>query len=1686
MTAQPEVNSPAGGGPSKGIKEMSEMWAAAEKAFESICHESLQKGEVKGFDDVQRMIEAAPIASYGIDAEQKDKWEKARSVGFESLKYLKLLVGAASLATSAIPIPGSVANITSNALCFVFNIPIAIKGYNDAIGEVFGEVSSALSQFHIYTSMENVDPKLATKIHQVMISFVKLCAHVVKYRQGSRRNRLLHQVRSIFDDDSGLRDEMAEFKRVQKQQRIVEGTLTLAVVVESQRDIARLLESFISFSKGYEEMHQTAQETQKGVQSLNADATRIKTLIKIRDSLDVPQKVRLDTNTTQTCTNIYKKWHKGTGLWIWEHPAYTTWTTPNKDKNASSHILLVSGPQSSGKTTASALITKRLEEQKGRTYVAHYFFPASIKKSDDENSPVQSALKYMAFQVARVDSTVRKELGKACDAGPGAFRRSASLESLDTLWEELKIGALGSGAMYYLVFDGLENLRDEQAEDLLKFVFGPMIAGDSSRRVCVLLSGTPELFDTKTSVAESRSALRINIEEYNWLDMRIMIDNALTNEGVLQHAEPESDQQRARDKIIEKLPQNVRGSYSLLQFGLSDVIRLLSTRTAVEDLDHMLEHSMSSHEAAIKKLQRSLTVGEIRELNELLKWVLFSRETLTLDQLEAAMFLYSNKKSLASLKYIITNKYSAILKLEDGYVYGQDGVQKYLEKGKDASGKSVDSSTISMAITINNVDQELCAHFLWDLAHKAIREKFNFDAASALHSSSQAAIAVDEFDAHHTIVNRAFEYLEKGHKKQTEDIGRYLVFWLPYHLNQLRCLEFDDMGTLKSTDKLEIGQSLYRLFKDDQVIRRHRVNFEPVWWEVEEMENVQKWLTDPAVVKRLDKKWLDEVHAAARPSRGFLKELVKIVVEGFLREREWNVASAYYWIEQFMGLDHKRLQQTRTPPISSAASSSSSTRSSHVSTTNYIDWDSISDWCQSFLGLPDAELNSLWYERLAEAAATLYSKANTVLSFYRRAIEKENPSWLCHRGLGITHFGQDQIKTAIMDMGLALKEAKEEDAMPKPAAKEFAELNLFLGHYNYEAGLFWDAATHYSAVPKSGDPAQVKEGQLGYLKAVLRFEDAKGMRELLKTTLDTEDGKERMTSILKMVARDADHDFLISKIFTVAKGHPDLLEGVVRAMEKATEIPRIAGMSEDDRFAEEEVCGVLLCDQGFATYTYIESLSGTDAVSAALRLWRKSRDLLSQLGGRNALIAQQHATTALAQHYFQRMVEEDHLGHIDALVELAEATSDIYHYSDAVGFLGALYALHDEKGHARKVLMPRIRLAFQILSDDILENDDHGFWAIYNALNQYQDFKNSVVALSLLGQPDLVTEALYFETKDIVGNDGMNKERVLELVTNLAKEAIQTAKTEFPDASQQTQRIKAAREYVDKLAVAVQTVPMPEANGGHNEAGGSELQSEQGEQTVRDLETALAHDLLYEKISYLQLLHTPEINTECFTITCDGRTIDGKHCNTAADFNHEFYHCIYCSNRGFCQECLKRLRFPDSGADIMVCSAKHRWLVMPPQGTDMYVGPRAKSVRVPQEVRAVKDDKSLLEICYGENSDSEEITVEVWEDTLAGDWGISLQEIREEISSQATPGEDEQEDRQEDKQEGKQEGKQEDKQEDKQEGKQEVEQDDEQEGKQEDKLEDEQEVKQEYEQEDKQEVGEMSRQAASSKDGLGE
>lgn len=652
------------------------------------------------------------------------------------------------------------------------------------------------------------------------------------------------------------------------------------------------------------------------------------------------------------------------------------------------------------------------------------------------------------------------------------------------------------------------------------------------------------------------------------------------------------------------------------------------------------------------------------------------------------------------------------------------------------------------------------------------------------------------------------------------------------------------------------------------------------------------------------------------------------------------------------------------------------------------EWKRVSDWCQEFLGLPDSELDSLWYERLAELSDSR-GVGDAALELYQRALALPNPSWMCHRGLATMYSGQFRVGDALTEVQLALEKAECEDALPKPAPEDLVELQLLLGEYTYDLRDFARAAGHYLAASKSEDHEQAMRGLLGHFKATLYSPDPETALAYLRDTfLNGEREKSALT--IGLVALDHEHDSLVPKIFALTRHDADLLKGVVRAMEAATAdasrlAPQVMGTiaGNDVRFPEAMIRAGLLFDRGVAAYRYKVPPEGTEPVTAALRLWSESCEKASSSGGRNAFIVRQSAAALQAQHYFGRsMMDGNHLDHLDALTKIVD--SDPSDYNDAKGFLATLHVLHGAKQTARKALVGGVERALQILSDDIPDNDASGYSLLLKSLCQFQDFRSAAIALSLLGQPDLVTEALVLDVKDMPTAEGFSSEQLLTTANNLVEEVLRSITTQFPDSSQQSGRIDAANAHVESLmtlssgeSIADGEPPNPDLTTRHN-----------------------LSSLLHSRLHPLHEAHVPELNYDQVCVRyvwgCDGRTPDGMRCEESADFGHEFYHCIYCANRDFCSDCLARLRAApalDDAVDIMACDPKHRWLRIPQQGAASFVGPRAKWVPVPREVRPLDGDEQILEVCYNECGEKK-MLVAGWKEALAKEWGLSVGGVR--------------------------------------------------------------------------------------------
>lgn len=633
-----------------------------------------------------------------------------------------------------------------------------------------------------------------------------------------------------------------------------------------------------------------------------------------------------------------------------------------------------------------------------------------------------------------------------------------------------------------------------------------------------------------------------------------------------------------------------------------------------------------------------------------------------------------------------------------------------------------------------------------------------------------------------------------------------------------------------------------------------------------------------------------------------------------------------------------------------------------TSETYQVDWNHVSAWCQEFLGLADSNLDFPWWRRIAQAAES-NDNWDRVMALYRRALEQDNQCWSTRCGIARCHIMMDCFPEAIAELKLALKAAEREDALQTPEEADMMSMHFTLGETYQGAGDVEQAADEFSLVSKSKDPEWAERGQVACMKARLSSDDAKRAEEMLRDILSKDDGGGSMVTALKTIARDDTHSAVISRMFTVAKGNPDLLKGVVAALEKATTPgeDKATERPEDDRFAVDESRGVLLYHRGILV-AHILSPGDAVAVRDALTFWHQCRDVLDDIGGPVASMTRTNATDELAKYYFHSLLgdqppQED----FEALAKLADEDSGV-EVGNAAGYVAALYALRDDKGKARASLLRQIKTALQVLSDDEPDNDRYGYSVLFESLAHYRDFRNAAASLALLGQPDLVTDALHLQAADLDNGDEVGKGEVRDVVRELAEEVSQAVKEKVPDSSQQAKRIEMAREHVDALVA-----------------------------TDSQKTRATALTLVKDRLATLQATYTYVTETGSWPFEmvwwCNGLGMPGATCGRLCHLEHELYHCIYCRDCDFCPGCFKQLR--EGSSAIMECSAAHAWIKMPQHGSDFYRGPRAKKVRVPM-VRPVEGDEQVLEAFYAEDDGAQELTLEEWKAGLAKEWDIVL------------------------------------------------------------------------------------------------
>ncbi|UZP40549.1 hypothetical protein NXS19_008365 [Fusarium pseudograminearum] len=228
-----------------------DLWDKAAKYFEDVCGKSLRDGNIRTFDDVEKQIEKQNQLYSDSDDKSKNRWEKTKGMGLETLKYLRALLGVASSASSVTPFPLA-AEMTSRALDFVLSVPQQNHDYNEAVDKVFPHVSTALAEFKIYRKIDN--KPLLPEIHHVLGCFVRLCALVVKHHQGGKRALIKGVLNRALRIDDELDQQLVEFNQAMQRdllrharisrrnvlRKLVNGYGNTATIPFGQEQIVRL------------------------------------------------------------------------------------------------------------------------------------------------------------------------------------------------------------------------------------------------------------------------------------------------------------------------------------------------------------------------------------------------------------------------------------------------------------------------------------------------------------------------------------------------------------------------------------------------------------------------------------------------------------------------------------------------------------------------------------------------------------------------------------------------------------------------------------------------------------------------------------------------------------------------------------------------------------------------------------------------------------------------------------------------------------------------------------------------------------------------------------------------------------------------------------------------------------------------------------------------------------------------------------------------------------------------------------------------------------------------------------------------------------------------------------------------------------------------------------------------------
>ena len=1312
--------------------DFQQMWVEAQINFEKKTNKSLVRSCHRSLEDVLKDLDQQFNAQ---DSQEDGKQQHVRRLASNVLNFIQLLGGVAAQAGSVIFGP---ADLCFNAMQFLIDIPAKISNFYDGLALLFEEISTSLKQFKIYQRIEKVarvDVELKQCIHKLMIIFVDICAISIDVLSGSRLHSWKINAKvALFDDDSGVGAQLDKLRSLVKYQSQISDAVTLEHVLKSEHKLEDIDQGLMTVKSETEALVQYA-DASKGQENQRDRFNQI--CNKLSVTPETVQKLEREFDEIRSWIL------PNTGSWLDDIDLFKRWTDLESDVDPQ---LLLIGKNGSGKSSLAFSILHDLRHRYStgsrsapRVYTAFHRFAKTEKPLRDD--PSKYALKCIAAQVAHQDVVHSKRLKSLLGSKDGSSFRDMSVMELS----ERLIPALNDKDApdigYVLLLDGLDQLPDDDASQLLDALFAI-----KSSKLRIILTGTEETFSEKN--LDLLTSIRVT--DRNKEDIKRFINSELRACKILQEDLPEIS--RIVDSIRLKLPEIGKGCFN-------DVRQIISKVSAAVEYDQpedqiaglisadTLTNKDITIERLVYELNSSLNTSEIGQLNELLAWIIYGFEYMTMEEMRAALFLCTKRTSLSSLETKVRQRYSKLLKIEpentrhdhsalemrdaDFESYFRGMKREIQEIGTDGN----DDPKISMTITIDHVNLSKVQRFFWDLSENIVFERFPFNkAVTNLEQTTQ--ISADFAQGHLTLARRCFEVLLDEPTKETKVLGAYASVHLLEHLDAL-----SRDSSLRMIEREDILTQLVRVLQDADYIEEHLTERFFRWdcWldDGSEIEALHAWLSDldAAKTNRLnpkDRQWLWKVNSGNRLLA--LANIATMIARQWLCQRTWPAQLPFQWIDRFLRqLEANKAQEHAEDERQSAQDSiKTSDRKDETEDAGVILSEenlSVSrriqravEWAQEKAGFVE---NSLWHERLGDTYLD-YGGWEFARDAFLKAKEFPGNYWKMSESLAEAYARTNKINLAVEEMETVLTHLRGTEELPANDKETLIVDLLRSANWQTELQNTDDAAI------KMREAIQLDQNHYQSYYELLRLYIRTGQGpkalELFNelATFKAEDSS--LTRLEAMFLDFADKGTSlegVEYIFHVT-GYGDVSQIILQNLQNALLIARTSKPAAMN--------SLLLC-RGVALAHY-----GTDEerFECALEDWKECCRRCSQSEQwEHWDLALTAAKQILNFHFSETkltgQLPSDFGTRINALHELTEGIRSPYFARQLRYLLGSFYSFHDARDKAHALLLNDMKSGMDILSDDDPKNDYMGYQIIAEILMHTRDDLNALSAWSLYG-----------------------------------------------------------------------------------------------------------------------------------------------------------------------------------------------------------------------------------------------------------------------------------------------------------------------------------------------------------------